>query len=497
MVGIIPFFHNHSPAGRIAHGTAEVILVAPGMVAASADSKEVETSYLADGATMANTHDVCKITRAGPAVAMTAGFVRANQFNALEYIRNSYQLGEPLHDFALRLLTAIPVSLGPALEAATRVGDTSLRKALKDGDALQVALVGIQDGQPGVDVLLFSAHPDGAGHLSIQSRERRCPGDCPDGHAAFFLGVHEAIDKAVAADPSLVATPSLKAVTALTSLEYASRPDLVGGPQSMVLADANGVSVANAGACSPADITEPPGALSRQIDASDNPDAMKPFRDELDRRLDAATNLVCHQTIQRYSAAGSQVHQDTVDANLRIIDNREVYTDIRDNGKTYKNLVDIPGAWASGDMVTMLRVTKEAFKSGKVTLLTRVGVDGTRELGVRFNRDESAAVWSVFVSSAPYPMAFEGTAWFAVHNGVLRQIDWRTTGLIGPSRLNIEGVAWQVTFAIVEVSGQTFLAPSQAFYEVKYSPNIRRDDRTLSTFSDFRRFAGTARLLAD
>jgi hypothetical protein len=469
--------------------------VAPGIVTASADSKEIETSYLADGTTATNAHDVCKLRRVGPAIAMTAGFIRANDFNALSYVRKSYRFGESLHDFALRLLTTLPDSLGPALNAAAHMGDDELRKSLASSDALEVALIGEQEGQPGVDVLLFSARVDASGHFVVSGKEQRCPGDCPDGHGAFFLGVHDAIDKAVSTDPALVATATVEGVKMLSDLEYTSRPDLVGGPQSLVRADINSVSVVTPGACAREDIAESTEILSRQIDNAADPQAIGPFRAELDRRLAAATNLVCHQTTQRYSATGNQVHQDTVDANLRIIDNREVYTDIRNNGRTYERLVDIPGAWASGDLVTMLRITREAVITGRVNLLSRVGNDGFGEFGVRFDRAESAAVWTIFVDSAPHAMAFEGTAWFSAASGVLRQIDWQTTGPVGPPRLNIGQVTWKVSFSVVNVSGEPFLAPAQAFYEVKYRPNVRRDDQTLSTFSDFRRFAGVGRLL--
>ena len=389
----------------------------------------------------------------------------------------------------------MPDTLGPALNAAARMGDGNLRKAIASGNALEVALIGEQEGQPGADVLLFSAHFDASGHIAISGKEQRCPGDCTDGHAAFFLGVHDTIDRAVSADPTLVATATLQGVKTLVDLEYSSHPDLVGGPQSLVRADINSVSVVTPGACVREDIAESTEILSRQIDNATDPYAIKPFRDELDRRLAAATNLVCHQTTQRYSATGGQVRQDTVDANLRIIDNREVYTDIRNNGRSYERFVDIPGAWASGDLVTMLRVTREAMVTGKVNLLSRVGNDGFGEFGVRFDRAESAAVWTIFVDSAPHAMAFEGTAWFSAASGVLRQIDWQTTGPVGPSRLNIGQVTWKVSFSVVNVSGEPFLAPAQAFYEVKYRPNIRRDDQTLSTFSDFRRFAGVARML--
>ncbi|HXJ42216.1 MAG TPA: hypothetical protein VNH18_23255, partial [Bryobacteraceae bacterium] len=82
---------------------------------ASADSKEVTYSYLSDGTAVADSVNACKLRRVGPAVAMAAGFVRANEFNALDYIRDTQRPGEQLHDLALRLLASLPERLRPAL----------------------------------------------------------------------------------------------------------------------------------------------------------------------------------------------------------------------------------------------------------------------------------------------------------------------------------------------------------------------------------------------
>ncbi|HXJ44722.1 MAG TPA: hypothetical protein VNH18_35880, partial [Bryobacteraceae bacterium] len=351
------------------------------------------------------------------------------------------------------------------------------------------------EGTPAVEVLIFRAHADDAGHMVIETREQRCPGDCPGGRGAYFLGVHDAIDQKLASDPTLAALATLESASALTGLEYASRPDIVGGPQSLVQADANGVKVVKPGACAVDDLMESTRIFSRTVDGAKDARELKPFLDELDRRMAGVTNLVCHQTIQRHSISGRQVRRDVVDADLRIIGNQELYSDIQSNGRAYKSFTELPGAWASGDLVTMLFVTRNALTTGTVTIESRPGADGLPELGVTFERHERDALWKMFVESTPYPMAFEGTAWFSPRSGVLRQIEWKSIGTVRPPHMSITQVSWQVNFSTVEVAGESFIAPAAASYAVKYGVQSRREDRTQSTFTAFRRFAGVAHML--
>ena len=125
---------------------------------------------------------------------------------------------------------------------------------------------------------------------------------------------------------------------------------------------------------------------------------------------------------------------------------------------------------------------------------SRQGKDGMPETGVTFRKPEGSGLWKLFVESAPHPLGFEGTAWFAADGG-LRTIEWRSTGQVHPARLNIAEISWEVSFSAVDVAGESLLAPAAASYAVKYRPEVRREDRTQATFTGFRRFAGMARML--
>lgn len=165
-------------APKLTRATSEVIILGSGVAEVAADSKEVVSSWLANGDTVTNSRESCKLRRVGSSVALAAGFLEANEFSV------------------------------------------ALRRTLKDQDALQLAIVGMRDGVPGVSVIAFRVKADDEGNISISSRRQRCPGDCPGRTAAFFLGVHEDIEKAIADDPSLAAAPTLSAAAYLNNLEY-------------------------------------------------------------------------------------------------------------------------------------------------------------------------------------------------------------------------------------------------------------------------------------
>lgn len=477
----------------------------PGVVVAAADSREIVSSFLANGETVTESREVCKLRRVGSAVALAAGFIRANDFYALDAIRELARKGQSLDELTAIVMEALPPKLGPALEAARKAGDEALRQTLEERDALEVAIIGMRDGAPGVSVIAFKAHADVDGHISITSRRERCPGDCTAGTVAFFLGPHEAIEKAIGEDASLAAIPTLTAVAYLNNLEYASRPDVVGGPQTLLRADSLGVRIVQSGACTREDLTELPPMVSRAeqpgIPRVENEPAMEflalgPFRDELDRRLSATSNLVCHERMQRFKMARGHVEHDSVEADLRVVYRQEFYSNIRMAGRLYRALYDVPGSWAMGSLTTMVGATRALLSSETASVLRRVTGRG-EEIGLGFTAGAWERLWSLWLGAERYPMAFAGTAWFSAKTSELRQIEWKTTQAVQPARLNVTEIIWVVNFSTVMVAGEPFVAPADSSYNVRYAAGTRREDMVQSTYSDFQRFNGTAKLIIE
>jgi len=490
---------------RTVRATSEVIIVVPGVVVAAADSREVVSSYLVNGETVTEPREICKLRRAGSAMALAAGFIRANDFYALDAIRELARNGQSLDELAASVMETLPMKLGPALEAARKAGDEALRRTIEERDALEVAIIGLRAGAPGVSVITFKAHADDDGRIGISSRLQRCPGDCPAGTVSFFLGSHKAIEKAIGEDPSLAAKPTLTAVAYLNNLEYASRPDIVGGPQTLLRADSEGVRIAQSGACTREDLTEPPPVVSRAeqpgIPRVENEPVMEflevwPFRDELDRRLSAASNLLCHERMQRFKVARGHVEHDSVEADLRVVYSREFYSNIRMEGRLYRALHDVPGSWAMGSLTTIVGATRALLSSETASVRRRV-TDRGEEIGLGFTAGARERLWSLSLGVERYPMAFAGTAWFSAKTSELRQIEWKTTQAVQPARLNVTEIIWVVNFSTVMVAGEPFLAPANSSYNVRYAADTRREDMVQSTYSDFQRFDATAKLIIE
>lgn len=445
--------------------TSEVIIVGPRVVVAAADSKEVVSAYLVNGETLTDSREICKLRRAGPSVALAAGFVRANDFYALEAIRELGRAGQSLDELAARVIEALPAKLGPALEAARKAGDEALRRTMEEQDALEVAIIGMRDGAPGVSVIAFKANADEAGHITISSRQQRCPGDCPAGTVSYFLGAHEAIEKAIAENPSLTAKPTLTAVAYLNNLEYESRPDIIGGPQTLVRADSEGVRIVQSGACTRDDLTELPPVISKaaqteipnaQVAPVMESVALAPLRDELERRLSAASNLVCHERMQRFRAARGRVERDSVEADLRVVYSQEFYSNIRMAGRQYQAFHDVPGSWVMGSLTSMVGATRKLLSSENASVRRRVTGQGEEQIGLGFKADVGDRLWSLALGTVRYPMAFAGTAWFSAKTNELRQIEWKTTQAVQPARLNVTEIIWVVNFSTVMVAGEPF-----------------------------------------
>lgn len=467
--------------------TSEVIILGPGVTVAAADSKEVVSSYLVNGNTLTEARNICKLRRVGSSVALASGFVQANDFYALDAIRELGRGGPSVDELAARIVDALPARLAPALQAARNAGDETLRRALHDQDALEVAIIGMRDGAPAVIVIAFQAIADDAGNIRISSRRQRCPGDCAAGTVSFFLGSHEAIDQAIADDASLTAAATLSAAAYLNNLEYRSRPDVVGGPQTLLRADSQGVRIVEPGACTREDLEEPvvkslaPGRL----------------REELDRRLSATANLLCHESMIRLKLARGHVEQDRVEADLRVAYSREFYSNIRMAGRLYQSLTEVPGSWARGSLMTMVRATRTLLSSETVSVRGRVVAGAEEQIGLEFTGGASDRLWSLWVGGEWYPMAFTGTAWFSTETSELRQIEWRTTQAVQPARLNVKEIVWVVNFSTVMVAGEPFPAPADSSYNVRYAAWTQREDMVRSTYSNFQRFDATAKLIVE
>ena len=469
----------------LGHGTSEVILVGPTGIVAAADSKEILDSWLDDGSSVRDEKNVCKLRRVGPIVAMVAGYVRANGFNALDEVQDLYRDGDTVEGLADTLSAKLPARFLPALTAVAQVGDDALRETLKKDDVLEIALLGFENNAPTARVLVFGASISGESGLGIHVKTQSCPGQCPNGETAWYLGVHEEIDNLVNRNPALRGIESTDYALTLAGLEYASRSDVVGGPVSIVRIDGSGTAMVREGACDSWDRPTVGGAIVSTDRGGASP-YLDVIRDELDGRLAAVSNLICHEHLERHSRRGKRVETDRVDAELSIIDGKEEYTRVTRNGKDVASFYDLPGAWVQGELATMLWITRSAVQSEKATI---VDSESRKLIGVRYSVTPEKKAWVLRVETAQYPVGFDGEAWFRKGSGGLISIAWTSNSFHPPAESRIIAVKWEVTFSSVDIFGKPFVVPAKSTFRVEYDAKAGREDWTEANFSNFKRYA--------
>jgi hypothetical protein len=472
------------------HGTSEVILMSSGTIVAAADSKELSYLFLSDGSSVSDNKEVCKARRVGSVMAVAAGYVQIGDFNIFDEIATLHHEGDSVESLAARLRDTLPARLEPVVNLVDNASGKKLEKDLNGSDLLQIALLGNEGGAPALHIMSFGLIHNKENRLAVSMNEKRCPGDCRNGSVGFFLGVHDAIDEYLSKSPSLATNATIDNAMLLSGLEYASRPDIVGGRVSLFTVNSSGISVVQPGACSSGQMNPPSVPAMNTISASPTPS--RPIIGELDRRIAAVPNIVCHETTARFSRRGAQTQSDSFDAEVSIAEDREIYSSIHRNGKAYNRISDMPGAWAEGELTTMMKITRDAIQNHSPQLISRVGAGGQQEVGVEFRVMAEENAWTLTVGKDRFPMTFDGTAWFSSDSGHLTEINWHSVGLQLPSRIGISQIAWSAVFEDTKVADDSFIVPVVATYNVKYEDRCQRSDWTEARFTDFRRFGASS-----
>jgi len=429
------------------HGTAAAILASPDAVIAAIDSKEVRREFLSDGTRIHGERIACKAHPAGPFYVLIAGITRVTDgFNALQFASGIYREGDTLSEFAARLESDIP----PRLEAA--LGSlTDFDRSFAGQEVLQIGLLGAEAGRPRAVIVTFDAGQPEDGRVAIRVHRRS------GSEAVHLLGVHEESDHFLIAHPEATADVTAARALQLIDLEYASQPDLVGGPATVLRVTTNGVQLEEPGACVP-----------------DNP--VPQLTTNLDETIAAVENVVVSEDISQYSRRRGRLRSAAVHTTVRVVSGVEDYGW---NGS-------LPEPWCGGELSTMLRLTRNAIASGRADFST-----ADNSLVMTFHLSEADRAWQLVIGGRTYPLAFDGTAWFSAATGKVERIRWEAANLRLPADSGITRIEWDESFRENDIAGRSFLTPNSALYRVTYAAKIQRTDWTETHFSDFRRYGST------
>ncbi|HVW87260.1 MAG TPA: hypothetical protein VHB50_21385 [Bryobacteraceae bacterium] len=233
------------------HGTTEVVLVAPDSVLIAADSKQVYSEFRR-GKRSSSQRDICKAVRIGPYYAFVAGIVSGrNGFNSLKEAQRTYLPGDSLDDIAESIAETLPIGIRSVMETVRAIDPDAFR-TYATVPAVTITLAGRENDHPRVIVTEFYLQTGPTGSIEVRSKVHECPGDCAGGNAAYFPGIHDAIDQSLTNSPLPQGPLAPEEALHLLQLEYAARPDAVGGPPFLLQLSRTGETILQHGAC-PAD----------------------------------------------------------------------------------------------------------------------------------------------------------------------------------------------------------------------------------------------------
>jgi hypothetical protein len=213
------------------------------------DSKETDRVYRDGKPTVAGTL-MCKVRKVGPYYSIVAGVARGtNGFDALQEVATAYRPGDDLAKLGSSAREFVPRTLTPLLKTMLDTDPEMFAKNYSGQAALQLTLIGSEQNAPKVLVVEFQAVQTAGGTLSLASRTMSCPGDCASPTMGYFLGAHEAIEESLRHNTAIISKPNEDGIEKLIGLEYSSRPDIVGGPISMLKVSPSGSTVLRNGAC--------------------------------------------------------------------------------------------------------------------------------------------------------------------------------------------------------------------------------------------------------
>jgi hypothetical protein len=193
-----------------------------------------------------------------------------------------------------------------------------------------------------------------------------------------------------------------------------------------------------------------------------NPTGVSRIGDNINEALAALTNIALNEKISRFASVGGADRKlDSFEAEVSIVDGVERYSSVRGRGRTYNHVSEIRGLWSFGEIVTMLRTTRDILDA---TVTNREGAKSPDSTVIRFWGASGDHRWFVTAGGRIYWLDFEGTIQISNRTGEIERLTWSSGA--GPPGSGIAGVLWDVNFSVVNVGDIPCITPSDSIYRV-------------------------------
>jgi hypothetical protein len=211
------------------------------------------------------------------------------------------------------------------------------------------------------------------------------------------------------------------------------------------------------------------------------------FVARLDRVLSSLTNIAMKEQISRFdSERGIPRKLDSFETEVSIAEDTEQYTLVRGAHRTYKHVSEIGGLWSFGELVTMLRTTRDILASAQDQ---SVSGDGPSE-EIHFQSSADSRRWFVQANGRIYWLAFEGMIRISRESGEIERLTWIANE--NPAETGIGSILWDFNFHTVPVGNVICTMPSDSVYKVVRKGANRKPQWNVTTYSALGRYGATA-----
>jgi len=205
--------------------------------------------------------------------------------------------------------------------------------------------------------------------------------------------------------------------------------------------------------------------------------------ERIDSVLASLSNIAMKEQISRFdSERGVTRKLDSFETEVSISEDTEEYTLVRGAHRTYKHVSEIGGLWSFGELVTILRTTKEILTSSQTQ---SVSGDGPSE-EIHFQSSAASRRWFVQTDGRILWLAFEGTIRISRESGEIERLTWISNEDSGIGR-----ILWDVNFHSVPVGNVVCTMPSDSVYKVIRKGANRKPQWNVTTYSAIGRYGST------
>jgi hypothetical protein len=207
---------------------------------------------------------------------------------------------------------------------------------------------------------------------------------------------------------------------------------------------------------------------------------------KIDGVLAALASVAMKENISRFAGDGAAARKlDAFETEVSIAGGVEQYANVKGNHRTYHHVSEIGGLWSFGEVVTMLRTTRDIIDSSALYEISPLD-----ETVIQFQSPAADHRWFVTVGGRIYWLEFQGAIEISRNTGEIERLTW-TSGY-GPSGTNVASILWEVNFSVVTIAGNTFTMPSNSTFRVVRKGLDRRTEWNLTRYAALGRYGSTA-----